>query len=443
MRSWIGSLLIAAAALPASAEGLSLREAAAIALEQNPQARIARASIDAAAARRMVSRAAWLPRVEVSQAWTRSDNPVFVFGSLLEQGRFGAEHFDADFLNDPGMHRNVRLGVSARYAVFDQFRRWDATREAQIEVEQADAASEEVRQRLRRDVIASFYAVAVADARREVAAAATAAAEADVAAIRGRFEQGLIVESDLLAAEVQRAEFRQQEIDAAGDAAITRASFNALLGKSVVEPLTIDSSIPEIAGNPVDLERALTLGAERRADLKSASGAAAAAALRLRTARGSFLPRLDAFASWNGSGESFADRNSDRAYGFVVTLDLFDGAKSARVAEARSGVESARASEDEARNGVAMEIVAAFHRADGARRRVEVAAAAVRQAEAAARIVRDRYRQGLTTITEQLHAETALVRARLDLLAARYDAIVGDAELQRATGGLTDVENLG
>ncbi|HEV2722386.1 MAG TPA: TolC family protein, partial [Thermoanaerobaculia bacterium] len=63
----------------------------------------------------------------------------------------------------------------------------------------------------------------------------------------------------------------------------------------------------------------------------------------------------------------------------------------------------------------------------------------VEQADAAARIVRDRYEHGLTTITEQLRAENALVRARLGLLAARYDYVVGYAELLRATGDLNDI----
>jgi outer membrane protein TolC len=73
---------------------------------------------------------------------------------------------------------------------------------------------------------------------------------------------------------------------------------------------------------------------------------------------------------------------------------------------------------------------------------VTVAAKSVEQATTAARIVRDRYEHGLTTITEQLRAETALVRARLGLLAARYDAVTNHAELLRAMGGLNDVDGL-
>ena len=62
------------------------------------------------------------------------------------------------------------------------------------------------------------------------------------------------------------------------------------------------------------------------------------------------------------------------------------------------------------------------------------------QAEAATRIVQDRYDNGLTTITEVLRAQAALVGARLGLLASRYRTITGYAELLRSTGGLLEID---
>jgi outer membrane protein TolC len=157
----------------------------------------------------------------------------------------------------------------------------------------------------------------------------------------------------------------------------------------------------------------------------------------LRTARGARLPRVDALANWSRTGS-----NPDHTVAVVATLELFDGGTRARIAAARAGVEEARAEESASRDRVSMEIVTAWQRALTARERVNVAARAVEQAETVARIVRDRYTHGLTTITEQLRAETALVRARLGLLAARYDTVANHAELLRAMGGLNDVDGL-
>jgi outer membrane protein len=126
--------------------------------------------------------------------------------------------------------------------------------------------------------------------------------------------------------------------------------------------------------------------------------------------------------------------------GVAITLELFDRGRTARIAAARGEIDVARAAEAMARDTVTMEVVTAWHRLRAAREMAGVAATAAEQAAAAARIVRDRYSEGLTPITEQLRAQTALVNARFDLLAARYDSVVAYAELLRATGELDDVQ---
>jgi len=430
--------VIAGAAVLAAA--LTLRDAVQQALAKNPQTAAAAARSDAARARLTEARAAWLPRVDVTESAIRSDDPVFVFGSLLEQGRFGAANFDPAFLNAPPPLRSYRAGLNVRYAVFDQLRRFDANAQAKLGIEQADAGAREVAQRLRLETLRRFYGVSLAETKRDVAADAVRAAEAQAKAIRDKFEQGLIVQSDLLATEVQLAEFQQQRIEAEGELATARAALATLLQRPVVSEIAIDGTIPDRVLTMPPLEQSIDSGLAARGDLRIAHAGSADATLALRSARGALLPRIDALANWSATGGSFGTRNPDHMVGVFATFDLFDGSKLARVAEARAAVAEARATESAARDGVTMEIVAAWHRADAARQRVAVASKAVEQAEAAARIIRDRYQQGLTTITEQLRADTALVSARLGLLAARYDAVVGRAELLRATGGLNDVE---
>ena len=190
----------------------------------------------------------------------------------------------------------------------------------------------------------------------------------------------------------------------------------------------------------MDLAAATEQALQTRGDVASAEAARAAAELQLRTARGSLLPRLDAFASWGASGTTFASRNSDHTMGLMASIDVFDAGKFARISEARAHLEGARAMQAMARDKAMMETITAWNRANAARQQVEVAATAVGQAEAASRIVQDRYENGLTTITEVLRAQAALVGARLALLSARQQSIAGYAELLRSTGGLRDID---
>ena len=424
------SLLILAAVL-------RLQDAVDAALANNPAIAAVDARRGVAEARLHESRAAWLPRVDASETMMRSDNPVFVFGSLLEQGRFDARHFDPAFLNDPDALGNFRLAVNVRYTLFDQFRRLRTVEQARNGVEQADLGGDETRQRIRAEGIARFYGVILAAERRSVAAEAVHSAEADLAAMRDRFEQGLLVESDVLAAEVQLASFRQNLIEAESDLAIANAALATLLH---VSDATVDGRIPERMPVAPAVETAVASALNSRGEVRSAGTTATNARLQWNVVRGSALPRVDTFASWGTSSSSLTGGDPDAALGLVIAVDLFDPGRSARVAAAHSGIDAARAEEAAVRDRVTMEVVTAWHRAHAAGERIGLATKSVESAETANRIVRDRYEHGLTTITEHLRAQTALLAAKLALLAARYDAVVHHAELMRATGGLHDVE---
>jgi outer membrane protein TolC len=416
---------------------LRLQDAVDAAMANHPAVAGADARRGVAEARLSESKAAWLPHVSASETVMRSDNPGFVFGSLLEQGRFGANNFDPAFLNDPDPLGNFRLALNVRYTVFDQLRRLHTVEQARNAVEQAGFGTEEVRQQIRAETIARFYGVLLAREKRNVAEESVKSAEADAASMRDRFEQGLLVESDLLAAEVQLASFRQSLIEAESELAISNAGLATLLHAQSIE---VEGRIPDAMPAAPALDAAVQQALASRGDVQSAGTAAENARLQVKIARGSMLPRVDTFASWGASSSSLTGGDPDSALGVVIGVDLFDPRRSARVAASRSGLDAARAEEAAARDRVTMEVVTAWHRSRSAGERIAVARKSVESAETANRIVRDRYDAGLTTITEHLRAQTALLAARLSLLAARYDAVVHHAELQRATGGLQNVE---
>ena len=85
-------------------------------------------------------------------------------------------------------------------------------------------------------------------------------------------------------------------------------------------------------------------------------------------------------------------------------------------------------------------MVRAYQQFISARERLQVVSQTTTQASEALRIVQERYREGLTTITEVLRAQLALVRARTDVLTARHDHYVAYANVLLATGRLKDVQ---
>lgn len=441
MKTAVRLFLLAIACRSAAGQSLSLREAVDETLASSPAIGAAEAQKLSAEAREAEVRAGRYPRVEITESATRGNNPVFVFGSLLEQGRFGARHFDPAFLNAPDALTNFRAALTARVAIFDRFRTANALRQSRNGVSRAESELEEVRQRMRAETIARFYGVAVAEQRLRLAHEMVRTAEADARAARDRFDQGLLVESEPQAADVHLAELKKRVVAADGDLAIARAAFAILLQRPLKETINIDGTLPILRVDPLPLDDAVAHAIANRAPVKLATSAKSDSQLRLAAERASVLPRVDAFGTLGASGGTFGDRNADHTAGLIVTIDLFDRARPARIAAARAESEAVSAGETIARDAVTMESVAAWHRLRVASETASVAAAAVEQAQSAARIVRDRYEQGLTTITEHLRAQAALVSARFDVLAARYETVVAYAELLRATGDLRDVES--
>ena len=65
-----------------------------------------------------------------TESYLRSNNPVFVFGTLLNQRRFGPENFEIDRLNNPDSLQNFQSLVRVRQTLFDARRTKHAIRAA-------------------------------------------------------------------------------------------------------------------------------------------------------------------------------------------------------------------------------------------------------------------------------------------------------------------------
>jgi outer membrane protein TolC len=280
----------------------------------------------------------------------------------------------------------------------------------------------------------------VADARVRVAREAVRSAEAQVRRIRDLFENGQVVRSDLLAAEVQWADFRQRLIQAEGDARTARAAFLTALGRPDSGPgVHVEGEIPRGPFPRGPLEEAVQEAIRVRPDLEALRREVDAATARLQAARGLYLPRLDAFSTYGVSGEDLSRGSSDYTVGLTLSWDLFRPGRSPAVERARAGLEMARAALREAEDRVRFQVTESWEALQSAEKRLDVAEKAVRQAREALRIVRDRYGEGLTTITELLRAETAHLQARLQALEARYAHVTGYAALLLAQGRLDDL----
>ena len=424
-------------------EQLALSQAVEIALRTNPSMKVTAAGRQLADAQLQEARTGRWPSLQAAETFTSSNNPVFVFGTLLEQGRFGPENFAIDSLNHPNAVNNFRSALTLRLPLFDQRQTETRTAQARIAQQDADQQTEMAAQELRFAVIRTFYGLLLAQARLEVSDEAVKTAEADVKRARDTFESGLVVQSDLLAAEVQLSEFRQQQIQAKGDLVTAVAALNTAMGLPVESPQQLLGQLVERSFPTEKVEVLSEQALQDRPDYQRAVLSARASTVRSRGARGEWLPRVDAFVTAGASGRYVAGGSGDYAAGASITFNVFDAGRKARIDQSRAAELIATAQQEQLANQIRFEVMRAYQQYVSARERMAVVAQVTAQATETLRMVQDRYHAGLTTITELLRAQTALVRARSDVLAARYDQYVGYANVLLAAGRLKDVGAFG
>lgn len=436
-----GSLVLAQDAKPVGGgDAMTLPIAVELSLKTNPLTRATAAGRELAAAQTAEARTGRLPQVQLSESLINGNNPVFVFGSFLEQGRFTQQNFNLPLLNNPDPLTNFRFGVTVKAPLFDQWQTATRIKRAELGQQQAAAQTDLIEQQVRFETLRAFYGLLLAQAKKEVSDEAVKLAEADVKLSRDRVEAGTSVVSDSLAAEVQLAEARQQQIQTEGDIVTAQAALNTALGLPVNTPQRITGQLAEKKFDLAEQEELIRLAMEYRPDLNRSGLVVRSGEVRANAARNEWLPRADVFANFGASRNNFVNGSSDYTVGASLTFNLFDAGRRARIAQARAEANLAVSQQQHLANQIRFEVVRAHQQFISARERLKVAERIISQASEALRITQDRYQAGLTTITEVLRAETTLTRARLIVLSARHDFYVGFASVMLSTGRLTDVQ---
>jgi outer membrane protein TolC len=421
-------------------ETLTLPLAVDHAFKNNPLIHMALSGREIAEAQLREARAGWFPLLQFSETFTRGNNPVFVFGSLLEQARFSQQNFQFSALNNPDPLSNFRTAITLRQALFDRLQTYTRVSQARLGQQQADLQKAMVEQQVCFEVIRSYYGVLVAHAKKGVAEEAMKTAESVVKWTQDRFKNGLVVESDLLAAEVQLAEFRQQQIEANGDVAVAYAALNTMMGFPVEMSQKVTGELMDKHFETLHREELIRQALIHRPDYLRAGINIQLNKEEILGAKREYLPRLDFFGNYGLSGKDLSSGSSDYTVGATLTFNLFDYGRSARIGKARAAESMATAEQNHLANQIRLEVFRAYQQHVSARERLVVARQSIDQAAETLRIIHNRYQQGLTTITEVLRAETALVRARLNLIAARYDYYVSYAHVLLSIGKLTDIK---
>jgi outer membrane protein len=418
---------------------LTLRQAVQIAMEKNPLRKAAIADTKAASADVREARSFLLPHLSFSETATRGNDPVYVFGSELRQRRFTTADFALSQLNSPLPFGNFTTRFGGTWNLFDSFASWHGVNRAkqmnEAVAHQLDRTDQEIVFR----VVGAYYQVLLARKQLEVAEQSLTTAQSITERSQSRFDSGLVVESDLLTAKVRMAARQQESIRTKNDLELARTQLNLAMGipaESSFQPAEDLAArtlpIPVLA----EVEKqALT----NRPELKRINAEESAQHETVAISKSSFGPRVNAFAGWETDNPTFVAGGGGNNWlgGIELQVDIFQGgAKRAELSRQRALEEKVIAMKQAATDGVRLEVRRAYFDVDASRQQVEVARAAISQAQESLRINQDRYDTGLITITDLLEAEEAARRSQTDYWEALYRFYTSYANLELASGTL-------
>ena len=436
---WL-SCVSASAQQEAQPPSLTLQQAVTIALEKNPLRKAAIADTKVASAGVHAARSFLMPHLSFSETATRGDDPVYVFGSKLRQQRFTTADFALNKLNSPLPFGNFATRFAGTWNLFDSFASWHGINQAKQMNEAVGHQMDRTDQKIVFGVVTSYYEVLLASKELEVAEQSAKTAQSITDGSQARFDSGLTVESDLLTAKVRMAARQQEVIRARNTLEVARAQLNTAMGMPLDSPfqtteLLSDRTLPEPVLGEVE-KQALA----NRPDLKRITSEESAQRQSVSMAKSSFGPRVNAFAGWEMDNPTFVAGGGGNNWvgGIEVQFDIFrGGAKRAELSRQRALEEKVVAMKQAASDAVRLEVRRAYYETDANRQQIEVARAAIAQAQESLRINQDRYASGLTTITDLLGAEDAARRSQTDYWEAVYHFQTSYANLELASGSLT------
>lgn len=404
-------------------------------LENNPNLQITHERIAQAEAQLGVALAGFYPQIKTRLSYEHSDNPSRAFGIIISQRRL---NFNGTDFNHPGGTDNYRPEVIASYSLYNGGQDYQNSKAAELGVKAASLQESATRNQLIEWVTSAFYGILAAQEAHKITGRSVAAVQSELDQTRLRFNAGTVLKSDVLSLEVQLAETRDTEMQAANAIELARSSLRILLGLSSNQSLTLtEDSAWKLPRLKQSYDELLLQAIQQRPEIKAASTQVEISERQLKAAQGAHLPKADAYLSYGSDSKNLAysaSRDNVTA-GVNVSMDVFTGfSSSERIKKAEKELSVAKLSARQIQLTIEDELKTAYLKLQNALDRLKVTRLSVIAAEEALRLVNEQRKAGTETVTRFIETEVARDKAQSRVISASYDALRAEAELNKALG---------
>ncbi len=262
--------------------------------------------------------------------------------------------------------------------------------------------------------------------------------EAQLEVTQAFFDVGIVPKNDVLLAEVNLANAKQQLVRAANDLAAAKASFNILLRREVETPFEMVDILVHKAF-PLSFEQSLEEALRLRPEIKTAQLNIDQAKESVKIARSGFFPTISLTGNYNRTSDWWTtDRGIQSDIWAVQALATFTlwnwGSTAFKVGENKVKLKQAEDAKTQIIDSVTLEVKDDYLNMQVAEKNIITSEKAIEQAEENLRMNEERYKYQVATQTDVVNAVTLLAQAKTNYYGALSDFNVAKAQLERAMG---------
>ncbi len=356
------------------------------------------------------TKAVFLPNITASHTGIITTNPLMAFGSKLNQGILTSNDFNPDLLNNPDQVQNFATIIEVQQPLINIDGLYQR-KAARASMEAMSLKRQRTGEYLSFEVENAYMQLQLAYKGIAVLEKVQKAAQENLKLAQNRLKQGYLQRADVLNVEVRLTEVQNQLQTARSNVRNASDYLSYLMdddGYTIYKPsdsLTIKNIT--IKDNNFS---------ENRSDIKAMQLATTAYEAANKADKMAFLPRLNAFGSYELYDENLFQANAN---GYVVgaqlSWDLFKGSQ--RIGQAnksKATLEKSKLQYEQYVSKSKLEINKAQRMLIDAENKLKLAQLALDQSKESLRIRSNRFKEGLEKTSDLLNAETQFAQKQLE-----------------------------
>ena len=407
---------------------LDLQQAYDTALEQDASIRASRAAAKVGRERLPQARAQLLPTLSAGMGRSKNRLETTAPNLLGQESTTNDNYF------------SYNKTVSLRQPLFNK-QRWAQYRQAEAQVDQAEAVLADDLQKLGVRVSGAYFEALLADDQLALIQAQKTTYTTQLDAARKALAAGSGTRTDIDDAQSRLDMAIAQELEARQNQDYTRRQLETLINQPAGQLVTLDvERMPLLPPEPVRLEDWTRLAEDSSAELKALQAQLEAARREVEKAQAGHYPTLDAVAQWSDSGSENITRINaryvNRTVGLQLSVPLYAGGYvSSTVRQALADQERLTEALEALRRDLGVRVHKEFRGVTEGILRVRALEQAVRSADQLVLSTRKSFQAGSRTQVDILNVEQSRMQALRDLAQARYMYLVSRIRLQALVGG--------